>query len=51
MRAYDLGIVSCRDDVQRFQMMQERIGEIFKLASSSNPPAGIDMTTLDVDQA
>ena len=49
MRAFDLGIVSCRDDVQRFQLMQERIGEIFKLASSSNPPAGIDMTTFDVD--
>ena len=49
MRAFDLGIVSCRDDVQRFQLMQERIGEIFKLASSANPPAGIDMTTFDVD--
>ena len=49
MRAYDLGIVSCRDDVQRFQLMQERIGEIFKLASSSNPPTGIDMTTFTVD--
>lgn len=49
MRAFDLGIVSCRDDVQRFQMLQERIGEIFKLASSSNPPTGIDVTTLDVE--
>ena len=49
MRAFDLGIVSCRDDVQRFQLMQERIGEIFKLASSSNPPTGIDMTTFDVE--
>jgi hypothetical protein len=49
MRAFDLGIVSCRDDVQRFQLMQERIGEVFKLASSSNPPTGIDMSTFDVD--
>jgi len=49
MRAFDLGIVSCRDDVQRFQLMQERLGEIFKLASSSNPPAGIDMTTFTVE--
>jgi hypothetical protein len=49
MRAFDLGIVSCRDDVQRFQLMQERIGEVFKLASSSNPPTGIDMATFDVD--
>lgn len=49
MRAFDLGIVSCRDDVQRFQLLQERIGEIFKLASSSNPPAGIDMATFTVD--
>ena len=49
MRAFDLGIVSCRDDVQRFQLMQERIGEIFKLASSSNPPTGIDMSTFTVD--
>lgn len=48
MRAFDLGIVSCRDDVQRFQMLQERIGEIFKLASSSNPPTGIDMTTVNL---
>lgn len=48
MRAFDLGIVSCRDDVQRFQMLQERIGEIFKLASSSNPPTGIDMTTINL---
>jgi hypothetical protein len=49
MRAFDLGIVSCRDDVQRFQLLQERIGEIFKLASSSNPPTGIDMATFTVD--
>ena len=49
MRAFDLGIVSCRDDVQRFQLMQQRIGEIFQLASSSNPPTGIDMTTFDVE--
>jgi hypothetical protein len=49
MRAFDLGIVSCRDDVQRFQLMQERLGEIFKLASSSNPPTGIDMSTFTVD--
>lgn len=48
MRAFDLGIVSCRDDVQRFQLLQERIGEIFKLASSSNPPTGIDMTTIEI---
>ena len=49
MRAFDLGIVSCRDDVQRFQLLQNRIGEIFKLASSSNPPTGIDMSTFTVD--
>ena len=49
MRAFDLGIVSCRDDVQRFQLMQNRIGEIFQLASSSNPPTGIDMSTFTVD--
>lgn len=48
MRAFDLGIVSCRDDVQRFQLLQERIGEVFKLASSSNPPTGIDMTTIEI---
>ena len=42
-----MGMVSCRDDVQRFQLMQERIGEIFKLASNSNPPSGIDMTIDD----
>jgi hypothetical protein len=49
MRAFDLGIVSCRDDVQRFQLLQQRIGEIFQLASSSNPPSGIDMSTFTVD--
>jgi hypothetical protein len=49
MRAFDLGIVSCRDDVQRFQLLQNRIGEIFQLASSSNPPTGIDMSTFTVD--
>ena len=49
MRAFDLGIVSCRDDVQRFQMMQERIGEIFQLASSSNPPTGINVQTIDLE--
>ena len=49
MRALDLGIISCRDDVQRFQLLQERVGEIFVLASSSNPPAGVDMTTIDID--
>jgi len=49
MRAFDLGMVGCGDDVQRFQLMQERIAEIFKLASSSNPPTGIDMTTFDID--
>ena len=49
MRAFDLGIISCRDDVQRFQLLQERVGEIFTLASSSNPPAGVDMTTIDID--
>ena len=49
MRALDLGIISCRDDVQRFQLLQERVGEIFALASSSNPPAGVDMTTIDID--
>ena len=49
MRAFDMGMVSCRDDVQRFQLMQERIAEIFKLASSCNPPTGIDMTTFEVE--
>ena len=46
---HDLGIISCRDDVERFQLLQERVGEIFALASSSNPPAGVDMTTIDID--
>ena len=49
MRAFDLGITSCSDDVQRFQLLQERIGEIFTLASSSCAPTGIDMTTIDLD--
>lgn len=49
MRAFDLGITSCSDDVQRFQLLQERVGEIFALASSSCAPTGVDMTTIDLD--
>ena len=49
MRQMDMGIVSVADDVQRYRKMQDRLGEIFKLASSSNPPTGIDMTTFTVD--
>jgi hypothetical protein len=49
LRQMDMGIVSVADDVQRYRKMQDRLGEIFKLASSSNPPAGIDMSTFTVD--
>jgi hypothetical protein len=49
MRQMDMGIVSVADDVQRYRKMQDRLGEIFKLASSSNPPTGIDMSTFTVD--
>ena len=49
LRQMDMGIVSVADDVQRYRKMQERLGEIFKYAASSNPPAGIDMTTFGVE--
>jgi len=49
LRQMDMGIVSVADDVQRYRKMQDRLGKIFALASSSNPPAGIDMSTFTVD--
>ena len=49
LRQMDMGMISVADDVERYRKMQERLAEIFKFAASSNPPAGIDMSTFDVE--
>jgi len=51
MRGADLmGLVSVQDDLQRLLAMGQELMKVVELAKSSNPPSGIDMTTLEVEQ-
>lgn len=51
MRGADLmGLVSVQDDLQRLLAMGQELLKAVELAKSSNPPSGIDMTTLEVEQ-
>ena len=51
MRGTDLmGLVSVQDDLQRLLAMGQELLKAVELAKSSNPPSGIDMTTLEVEQ-
>ena len=51
MRSADLmGLVSVQDDLQRLLAMGQELLKAVELAKSSNPPSGIDMTTLEVEQ-
>jgi hypothetical protein len=51
MRQTDvMGLVTVRDDLPRIKSLGEELMEIAQLANSFNPPNGIDMTTLDVEQ-
>ena len=50
MRAIDImGFVTVKDDLPRLQKVGEDLMAAVKLARSSNPPTGIDMTTFTVD--
>jgi hypothetical protein len=49
MRATDvLGLITVEDDMTRLQAMGTDLMEAVNLARSSNPPTGIDMTTVQV---
>jgi hypothetical protein len=51
MRGADLmGLVSVQDDLRRLLAMGQELMKVVELAKSSNPPSGIDMTTLEVEQ-
>jgi len=50
MRAIDVvGLITVQDDLSRLQKIGEELMETVKLARSSNPPTGIDMTTFTVE--
>jgi hypothetical protein len=49
MRATDYrGFITVADDMQRLQAMGKELMEVVQLAQTSNPPTGIDMTTVNV---
>ena len=51
MRSINVGgLLSVADDIERIKGAGASMLQIAELATSSNPPSGIDMTTLDVDQ-
>ena len=43
------GLLSVDDDIERIKATGASMLKIAKLSTSSNPPSGIDMTTLDVE--
>ena len=45
-----MGLVTVQDDISRIKKIGRDLFAAVKLANSSKPPSGIDMTTLDVDQ-
>ena len=45
-----MGLGSVQDDLQRLLAMGQDLMKVVELAKSSNPPSGIDMTTLEVEQ-
>ena len=44
------GLLSVDDDIDRIKATGASMLQIAELSTSSNPPSGIDMTTLDVEQ-
>lgn len=44
------GLLTVEDDIERIKSTGASMMQIAELSTSSNPPSGIDMTTLDVDQ-
>lgn len=51
MRSINVGgLLSVADDIERIKGAGASMLQIAELSTSSNPPSGIDMTTLDVDQ-
>jgi hypothetical protein len=44
-----LGLITVADDMQRLQSMGQELMEAVKLARSSAPSTGMDMTTIEVD--
>jgi hypothetical protein len=49
MRGTDYrGFITVADDMQRLQEIGKELMEIVQLAQSCNPPAGIDMTTVNI---
>ena len=49
MRCIDvMGLITVSDDMQRVQEMGKELMEADKLARTSEPSTGINMTTLDV---
>ena len=50
MRQADVrGLVTVHDDLPRIKKMGEELMMLARLANSSNPPTGIDMTTFEVE--
>lgn len=50
MRRCDVrGLVTVHDDLARIKKMGEELMALARLANSSNPPTGIDMTTFNVE--
>lgn len=50
MRMVDvMGLITVKDDLARIKQIGEELLEAAKLANSSNPPTGIDMSTYTVD--
>ena len=43
------GLLSVDDDIERIKATGASMLRIAELSTSSNPPSGIDMTTLDID--
>ena len=51
MRSINVGgLLSVADDIERIKSTGASMLQVAELSTSSNPPSGIDMTTLDVDQ-
>lgn len=51
MRCIDvLGLITVKDDIQRLQEMGQELIQAVNLARSSDPPTGINVQTIEVDQ-
>lgn len=44
------GLLTVADDVERIKSMGTNLMQVAELSTSANPPTGIDMTTLDVEE-